>query len=626
MSYSRTAALAPARRALAALTLATTLSLGGLPGLAEAHQEVTEAHGISSFGELKYGPDFEHFDYVNPDAPKGGYFTTWAFGSFDSMRPYILAGNAAGSVSILYDSLLTGSADEPDALYGLIAESIEYPENREWIIFNIRPEARFHDGEPITAEDIVASYNALYDDGRPTYRLGIFRDVAGVEALDERRVRFSFNPDAPLRDMPSIVGGLPIFPASWLAENDFAESSLEPVPGSGPYVLGSVDAGRSITYERVEDYWAADLPVNVGQNNFDEQRVEYFADSTAAFEAFKAATYTFRNENTSRLWATAYDFPAIENGTIVQETLEDGTPTGTQGWWFNMRRTHLQDPRVRQAVGMMFNFEWSNEALFYGLYNRTDSFWENSYLQAEGMPTEEELAVLEPVRGMVPDSVFTEPAFTPVESSADRQLDRAVLREASALLREAGFTIEDGVMMRPDGEPFVIEILNDSRAFERIINPFAQNLERLGIRVEAPLVDQAQATEREKNYDFDLTSRRYRMSLTPGQELVGIFGSSSADEVDTANVMGLQNEGVDYLIEEIAKAETRDELNVRVRALDRVLRSLHIWIPQFYSGKHFIAYLDVYGQPEVQPPYSIGTGGWWWDEERAQELRDAGAL
>ena len=605
--------------------LALGIAVMTSPLRADSHEDVIIAHGISSFGELKYGPDFEHFDYVNPDAPKGGYFTTWGFGTFDSLRPYILRGNAAGTSGILYDTLMTGSADEPDALYGLVAETIEYPESRQWVIFNIRPEARFHDGSPITAQDVADSYQALYDKGRPTYRLGIFRDVEGVEVLDEHRVKYTFRPDAPLRDMPGMVGGLPIFPSAWLAENDFSESSMDPVPGSGPYVVGDVDGGRSVVYERAEDYWAADLPVNVGQNNFDEQRVEYYADSTVAFEQFKALGYTFRSENTSRLWATAYEFPAMENGWIVREELTDGTPTGTQGWFFNLRREKFQDPRVRQAIAMMFNFEWSNDALFYDLYFRTDSFWENSYLQAEGMPAEDELAVLEPVRGMVPDTVFDEPAYVPIVSEPV-QLDRRVLRQAAALMRDAGYNLEDGVLVDAAGEPFVIEFLNDSRAFERIINPFIQNLERLGIRVDAPIVDQAQASEREKNFEFDLTSRRYRMGLTPGQELVGMFGSTSANELDTANIMGLQNEGVDYLIEQIAEAEDRDELNLRVRALDRVLRSMHVWIPQWYSGRHLIAYLDVYGRPEVQPPFSINTGAWWWDEQKADDLRAAGAL
>ncbi|RED14237.1 extracellular solute-binding protein [Pontivivens insulae] len=626
---------APLRDQVKVIGLAALLALGGAvetlraqetSDTAEmAEQEIITAHGISSFGDLKYGPDFTHFDYVNPDAPKGGFFTTWGFGSFDSMRPYILNGNGARSVGILYDTMLTGSADEPDALYGLLAESIEYPEDRSWIIFNIRPEARFHDGSPVTAADAEASYWALYNDGRPVYRLGIFRDVAGVEVLDERRIKFSFTEGAPVRDMPGTVGGLPIFPAAWLAENDFAEASMEPVPGSGPYVLSDLDEGRSITYSRVEDYWGADLPVNRGSNNFDEQRVEYFADSTAAFEGFKAGAYTFRSENSSRQWATGYDFPAIEAGHVVTETLIDGTPTGTQGWWFNLRRPQFQDPRVREAIGMMFNFEWSNRALFYDLYNRTDSFWENSYLQAEGMPTEEELAILEPLREHFPEEVFTEEAFSPVVSSAER-LDRRTLRRATALMREAGYTIVDGKLVDADGEQFRLEILNDSPAFERIINPFIQNLERLGIEVVAPLIDNAQAQEREKNYDFDMTTRRYAMSLTPGTELVGIFGSSSANELDTANVMGLANEGVDALIELIAQAENRDELNVRVRALDRVLRSMHLWVPQFYSGQHFIAYRDVYERPETKPPFALGTGTWWWNEERAEELRAAGAL
>lgn len=493
------------------LTLAATFASAQDTG-----EETITAHGVSSFGELKYGPDFEHFDYVNPDAPKGGEFSTWAFGTFDSLTPYTLRGNPAALSTVFYDSLMTGNLDEPDAMYGLVAESVEYPENREWAIFNMRPEATFRDGTPVTASDVVFSYNILVTEGRPSYRVSL-KDFESVEALDDHRVKFTFNPDGPLRELLMTAAGLPILSEAYYADRDFAESSLEPPMGSGQYDLESVDAGRSVTYVRRDDYWGKDLPVNVGQNNFDRITIEYFADYTTAFEAFKGGAYLFRQEYQSRIWATSYNFPAVENGWVEVEVLPDGRPSGTQGFWFNLRRDKFQDPRVREAIGMAFNFQWSNESLFYGLYNRTDSFFENSdTLQAEGMPSEAELELLEPYRDQLPDSVFTEEAFSPAESSSTELADRRALREAGRLLNEAGWEVGDDGFRYKDGERFTISVLNDSPSFDRIINPYIENLNRLGIQADATRVDAAESLEREKRFDYDITTRRYAMSSTPG--------------------------------------------------------------------------------------------------------------
>ncbi len=502
-------------------------------------ETIITSHGVSSFGELKYPEGFAHFDYVNPEAPKGGEMSTWAFGTFDSLTPYILKGNAAAMSTAFYDSLLTGTLDEPDSMYGLVAESVEYPESREWIIFHMRPEATFRDGTPVTAEDVVFSFNILVEKGLPSFRVQ-FNDIEKAEALDEHTVKFTFDPDGPLRELLMTAGGLPIFSKAYYEDRDFAESSLEPPMGSGAYELLSVDPGRSVAYKLRDDYWAKDLPVNVGQNNFDILRVEYFADYTTAFEAFKGGAYTYREEYQSRIWATGYNFPAIEEGTIEVETLPDGRPAGTQGFWFNLRREKFQDPRLREAIGMAFNFEWANESLFYGLYDRTDSFWENSQtLQATGMPSEAELELLEPIREHIPETVFTDEAFTPATSSSTELADRRTLRQAGRLLNEAGWEVGDDGFRYKDGERLTIEVLNDSPSFERIINPYIENLKRLGIEARANRVDAAEAQERQKNFEYDIVTQRFAMSQTPGDELRSVFGSETADVPGSSNIAGL---------------------------------------------------------------------------------------
>ncbi len=610
--------------------VAIGLTLAAGYAFAESHQgNVIKSHGVSTFGPLKYDADFTHFDYVNPQAPKGGQYSSWAFGTFDSLTPYILKGNAAAGSSVFYDSLLTSNLEEPDASYGLLAHTIEYPEGREWVTFHMRPEAKFRDGSPVLASDVVFSFNVLVEKGLPSFKTA-YKDITGVEALDDHTVKFTFNPDGPLRELLMTAGGIPVFSEAYYAERDFSESSLDAPMGSGPYDLADVDPGKSVTYKRRDDYWAKDLPTNVGSNNFDTIKFEYFADYTTAFEAFKAGAYLYREEFSSKVWGTGYDFPAIDAGHVVVETLPDGRPAGTQGFWFNLRRDKFSDPRVREAIGMAFNFEWSNDSLFYGIYERTDSFWENSpTLQAEGMPSEAELAILEPLREFFPETVFTEPAFSPAVSKAEDLADRRQLRRAGKLLEEAGWIVGDDGLRYKDGVKLEIEVLNDSPSFDRIINPYIENLKRLGIDATANRVDPAEAQEREKNFDYDMVTQRFSMSQTPGDELRQIFGSDSADVAGSVNVAGLRNEGVDKLIRIIADAESREDLDTAVKALDRVLRSMHIWVPQWYKGEHNVAYRDVFGRPYTDnpPPLSLGTSSiWWWDEDKAQALRDAGAL
>nr|WP_306734848.1 extracellular solute-binding protein [Marimonas arenosa] len=618
----------PHTRATFGLILAVLAALAvALPLRAE--EKIIRSHGISTFGDLKYPADFENFDYVNPDAPKGGEFSTWAFGTFDSLSPFILKGNAAAGATIFFDSLMSGSMDEPDSMYGLLAHTVEYPENREWAIFHLRPEASFSDGTKVTAQDVVFSFETLRDKGQPAYKV-TFRDFIGAEALDDHRVKFSFKPEGALRELILTAAGLPVFSKAYYDTRDFTESTLEPSLGSGPYMLDKVEPGRTVSYKRRDDYWAKDLPVNVGQNNFDTIKIEYFGDYTSAFEAFKGGAYTYREEFLSKLWATSYDFPAIDKGWVKVETLPDGNPAGTQGFFFNLRREKFSDSRVREAIELAFNFEWSNQSLFYGLYTRTDSFWENSTIQAEGMPSPEELAILEPFRGQVPDDVFTEPAYVPAVSRDRAVGDRKNLRAAGQLLDEAGWAVgSDGLRRNASGEVLSIEFLNDSPSFERIILPFIDNLKRLGIDATSERVDSAQAQEREKKFDFDVVINRYSMSFTPGVELRQIFGSQSADLEGSANLMGLKNEAVDALIEKIIAAKTREELNHTVKALDRVLRAMHIWVPQWYKASHNIAYFDLFERPYTDnpPPSTLGeTAIWWYNAEKAEKLNAAGAL
>ena len=621
--FMRSFSLKPLRVQALGLVLPAALALA-----APANADIITSHGISTFGELKYEAGFPHLDYVNPDAPKGGEISVWGFGSFDSMHPYTTKGRSGQLSSIFFESLLEGTADEPDAVYGLVAESLEYPEDRSHVIFNMRPEARFSDGSPLTADDVVFSYEILRDKGLPSFRAVIQKQVESAEALGPHRVKFTFKEGEPTRDLPQTVGGLPIFSKAYYEASgaDFEASTLTPGIGSGPYVLDSLEVGQQIVYRRNPDYWGNDLPINKGRHNFDRIRIEYFADYNSAFEGFKAGTYTYRTEASSKIWATGYDFPAIQNGWAKKDTPPDGTLASGQSFVFNLRRDKFQDKRVRQAIGMMFNFEWSNKTLFYGIYERIDSFWENSYLKAEGAPTEGELAFLRPLADKLPEGVLDGPVVM-APASSERQLDRKNLRRASAMLDEAGWPVgDDGMRRNAAGETLQVEILNDSQAFDRVINPYIENLRALGVDAVHTRIDNAQMTERERSFNFDMVVGNFRTALTPGSELEQYFGSESA-EFSIFNLAGFGSEAVDSLIDSVTAAEDRTTLDDATRALDRVLRAEVFWVPQWFKNTHTVAYYDMYRYPENLPPYALGTLDFWWFDQAAHDkLKAAGAF
>lgn len=596
--------------------------------MAFAQEATIKSHGISTFGELKYPADFKHLDYVNADAPKGGEISTWTSGTFDSMNPYTRKGRAGALSSVFFESLLTQTSDEIGASYGLLAESLEYPESRDWVIFTLRPEVAFSDGSPLTAEDVLFSYELFLNDGLPSFRAVLAQQVETAEVLNPQQIKYTFKADIPKRDVIDTVGGLPVFSKKWFIDNDAGldESRLEPALGSGPYMLDSYDINQRIVYKRNPDYWGQELPINIGRNNFDRIRIEYFGDSIAAFEGFKSGAYTFRIENSSKTWATAYDFPGVNNGTVVKAELEDGTIAPGQSFVMNLRRPQFQDPRVREAIGLMFNFEWSNDTLFFGLYERITSFWDNSELKATGTPSPEELVLLEPLADVLPAGVLTEEAVMPPSSGA-RQLDRRNLRKASALLDEAGWVVgDDGLRRNAAGDTLKIEFLEDSPTFDRVINPYVSSLQALGIDAVYNRVDSAQYTDRTRNFDFDMITDQFPMGYEPGAGLMQYFGSETADN-SVFNSMGLKSEAVDSLIQTVMAAETREELQVAVRALDRVLRAERFWVPQWFKNKHTVAYYDQYEYPDPLPPYGLGyLDFWWYNADKGEKLKAAGAL
>lgn len=589
-------------------------------------QDIIKSYAISKFGELKYAEDFAHLDYVNPDAPKGGEYSTWAFGSFDSMHPYIAKGRAAVGASIQFESLMIGTADEPGSMYGLLAESLEYPTDHSWVIFYLRPEAKFSDGTPVTAEDVVFSQTVLQEKGIPSIQTFFAEAYESVEALDAHTVKFTFSEPSETNDMVMQAASTTVFSKAWWEGRDFAESTLDAPLGSSEYILESMDVGKTVVYRLRDDYWGKDLPINVGRSNFETLRFEYYADPTAAFEGFKAGETSFRIENSSLKWAQDYNFPAIEKGWIERVELPDGNIAQAQGFFYNIRKAPFDDIQVRQAIGLMFNFEWSNQTLFFGLYERVESFWGNSDLEAQGMIPADELAILEPFRDNLPESVFTQTTYIPPKSGT-QQLDRALVRMAGKLLDDAGWLVgDDGIRRNSNGVVLAIDILNNSPAFDRIINPYIENLKKLGVEATHTRVDSAQYTERRRSFDFDMLVSTYSNSVTPGLGLKQWYGSENAD-VPSRNIVGLKNEAIDALLEIVISSETREVLNLNTRALDRALRSLHIWVPQWYKNVHTVAYLDFYRHPENLPPYSLGdTDFWWYDADRAAELEAEGAF
>jgi len=593
-----------------------------------ADEAITKTHGFNFFGELKYPADYKHLDYVNPDAPKGGEISIWTMGTFDSFNPYTRKGRAGALASAPFESLLEGTSDEVGTSYGLLAETLEYPEDQSWVIFNMRPEARFSDGTPVTADDVAFTYELFLNEGLASYRAILGQIVTGVEILGPHRIKYSFADDASRRDAIPIVGGLPVKSKAWFEKTGakLDESRMEPAIGSGPYVLDSYDINKRITYKRNPDYWGNDLPFNKGRGNFDTIRVEYFADSNAAFEGFKSGAYTFRQENSSKSWATAYDFPALDEGHVIKTLLPDGGMATGQSYVMNLRRDKFDDIRVRQAVGLLFNFEWSNESLFYGQYARINSFWENSELAAAGMPSDAELALLEPIADLLPAGVIDgEAVMAPV--SGNRTLDRKNLRKASALLDEAGWIVgDDGLRRNAAGETLTIEIIEDSPTFDRVHLPFIDNLKAAGIDAIYSRIDPAQMTDRSRNYDFDMMVDQFPMSLEPSSGLKQYFGSETADQ-SVFNSMGLKSEAVDTLIEHVMNAQNKAELATSVKALDRTLRAYYFWVPQWFNDAYRVAYWDMYEHPETLPPFALGNlDFWWYNAEKAADLKAKGVL
>ena len=599
-----------------------------LVNIAHSADHIIKSHGISTFGELKYEKDFTHLEYVNPNAPKGGEVSIWAFGSFDSMHPYTTKGRSGSLSSIFFESLLTGTSDEIDASYGLVAENIEYPEDRSWVIFNMRPEAKFSDGSPLTADDVLFSYELLKDKGLPSFRAVIEKEIEKVTIINKHKIKFEFKKGIPTRDLPASAGSLPIFSKKYYQTTgvNFEDSTLEPAVGSGPYTLEKMDVGQTIVYKRNPDYWGTNLPINKGRNNFDKIRIEYFADYNSAFEGFKGGSYTFRTEYMSKLWATGYDFPAIEKKWVTKKLLPNGDIAPGQSFIINLRRDKFSDVKVRKAIGLMFNFEWSNKTLFYDLYARINSFWENSDMAAIGKPSKEEINILREFESILPKNLINS-EVAEVSVSSTKQLDRNNLRKASKLLDEAGWDVgNDGLRRNSNGDTLDIEILNDSQAFTRIIEPFIENLKSLGVNAKHTKIDNAQMTERERSFDFDIVTGNFPMSFTPGSGLKQYFGSETAD-VSIFNKAGIKDEAIDKLIQVVMAAKTREELKISVRALDRVLRSFYFWIPQWYKNVHTVAYYDFYEHPENLPPYDMGLLDFWWmNEKKFSDLKEKGAF
>ncbi|RTL53618.1 MAG: ABC transporter substrate-binding protein [Bradyrhizobiaceae bacterium] len=577
------------------------------------------AHGMSAFGDLKYPADFRNFDYVNVDAPKGGQFSTvpsyraynQSFFTFNTLNSFILKGDAPAGMEQTFVTLMSRAGDEPDAMYGLAAKSVAISPDGLVYRFTMRPEARFHDGSRLTAQDAAFSLTTLKAKGHPLISQQM-RDVVKAEAPDDATLVVTFAPKRG-RDVPLFVGGLPIFSKAYYSARPFEESTLDIPLGSGPYKVGRFEAGRYIEYDRVKDWWAKDLPVSRGAFNFDTVRYEFYRDRDVAFEGFTGRNYLYREEFTSRIWNTRYDFPAIKDGRVRQEMMPDDTPSGAQGWFINTRRDKFKDPRVREAIGNAFDFEWTNKTIMYGSYARTVSPFQNSDMMASGMPSPEEIALLEPFRGKVPAEVFGTPYVPPVSDGSGQ--DRTLLRRAVQLLQDAGCAMKDGKRMTAQGAPFRIEFLLDEPAFQAHHMPFIKNLGTLGIEATLRLVDPVQHRARRDDFDYDLVIERFGFSTVPGDSLRPFFTSKAAETKGSNNLAGISDPAVDAMVDQIIAADTRPKLVFAARALDRIIRSGRYWVPQWYANSHRLAYWDVFGHPAKLPKYAgVGAPDLWWSE------------
>ncbi len=611
--------------------LAKTVALAVSVSVVAANVSAADitTHGLSSFGDLKYPEGFTHFEYVNPSAPKGGDIRIRNLNTFDSLNPFILKGVAeiingdiGGDLSFNFASLMTRAHDEPDTVYALVAKTATLDADKEWVEFTLREGPTFHDGSTIRPEDLVFTFNKLKNEGRPQFRTEL-QDVEKAEVTAPNTVRYTFREDANVRGLPARIAVLPILSERSFEGKEFDKTTLTPLLGSGPYKITDVQPGRSVTYERIKGHWAENLPVHVGRYNFDKITVDYYRDRTIALEAFFAGEYDFREEFTSRNWAEGYtDKPAIKAGLIKKEVLPDERLTGFQAFFFNTRRPPFDDIRVRRALARLFDFEWTNKNLFYDSYERLSSFFENSEMKATGTPSAAELELLEPWRNELPKTVFNT-AFVPEKTDGSGNI-RKQIRQSLTELKEAGWTVKDKKLVNNSGEQLKIEFLIYDNGFNRIINPFIRNMERIGVDAKLRLIDVASWQNRLQEFDFDIVTRRFGQPAYPGIELKNWWGSASANIIGSLNAAGAQNPAIDDMIQRIIDAETKDELVVAARALDRIIMASHYTIPQWFKASHFVAYWDRFGNPAgPKPGYSRGMLHSWWIDKEKQAALDA---
>jgi len=595
-------------------TIAGMLAIA--PVLAGAETVSGPRHGVSIFGDLKYGPDFEHFDYADPAAIKGGSMTLAGLGTYDSTNPFLLKGTPAFGAANVYDTLMVSSLDESSGSYGLLAESIEVAEDKGSVTFTLRPEAVFHDGHPVDAEDVVWSFETLMSEGHPQYR-NYWTAVSGAEAIDERTVRFTFS-ESDNPELPVIIGQVPVMPSHFWKDREFGKTTLDPLLGGGAYRFGTIDAGRSIVYEVVDDYWGRDLPVNVGRNNFD-LRYDYYRDTTVGLEALKAGDLDFRLENIARNWATAYDFPALAEGRVVREELPDESTQLTQAYVFNLRDPKFGDQRVRRALAYTFDFEWLNINLFHGSYERTMSYFQNSDMQATGIPEGRELEILEPFRDRLPEALFTEAYSLPVMDGSGNI--RRELREAIQLFKAAGWEVQDGTMTDVEtGEPFTLEVITAQPGTEKIALTWKKNLERLGIALDLRIIDSAQYQKRVEDFDFDVITHLWAQTDSPGNEQYDYWHSRNVDVPGSRNVAGIGDPVIDAIIPIIVRATSREEQVAATKALDRVLLWRDFTLMQYFSPSNRVAYANKFSRPEIAPRNALGLEFWWVDPDKEAAL------
>ena len=579
--------------------------------------EINIAHAIAMHGEPKYPDSFQYVDYANPDAPKGGKIILSSTGSYDSFNPFILKGTAAAGIGNLYETLTTGSSDEAFTEYGLIAKTIEWPDDRSWVAFTIREEAVWHDGKKISPEDVIWTFNTLMEKGHPFYKY-YYGDVVEVIQENDNKVRFNFKGNTNL-ELPLIVGQLPVLPKHYWTNKNFEETSMDIPIGSGPYKIKNFDAGRTITYELDSDYWGKNIPIKKGTENFGIIQYEYYKDRSIEREAFKSGDIDLFSENTSKDWATSYDTPAVQNGLIKKELIEHQNPQGMQGFAFNTRKEIFEDKRVREALSYAFDFEWTNKNLFYNAYKRTNSFFENSELASSGVPSGGELDLLNDYRELLPQKLFQE-EYNPPKTDGSGFM-RKELQEATKLLQDAGWELQEGKLInKKSGSKFEFELLLVSPAFERIVLPFKDNLAKLGIDVSVRTIDSAQYQNRLDGFDFDMIVSTFSQSLSPGNEQRNFWGSDAAKTNGSRNIIGISNEVIDSLIEKVISAKDREDLIVTTRALDRVLLWNHYVIPQWHISAYRTLYWDIFDKPSVRPKYSLGTHTWWVDADKASTI------